>query len=208
MVSGTARRKITEICFGDWSIAQIAIASCRPVRAVPGGVHTPSRIFYDCSTYRYSGHIHCTSHYVRQEQIYAVVRNAIDQQVKVAVDIEQLVESIRNSPKAKRAFTEASETSESITAKRKGIENRIEGLLIALTERIIDRNEYEYMKAKYSQQLKTLLKAEEAAAARRNVVQEQLGCYTGMAACHKGISSSADANTGNSETAYKGSSGS
>lgn len=92
-----------------------------------------------------------------------MVRNAIDQQVKVAVDIEQLVESIRNSPKAKRAFTEASETSESITAKRKGIENRIEGLLIALTERIIDRNEYEYMKAKYSQQLKTLLKAEEAA---------------------------------------------
>ena len=138
------------------------------------GVHTPSRIFYDCSTYRYSGHIHCTSHYVRQEQIYAVVRNAIDQQVKVAVDVEQLVESIRNSPKAKRAFAEASETSESITMKRKGIENRIEGLLIALTERIIDRNEYEYMKAKYSQQLKTLLKAEEAAAARRNVVQEQL----------------------------------
>lgn len=30
------------------------------------------------------------------------------------------------------------------------------------------------MKAKYSQQLKALLKAEEAAAARRNVVQEQL----------------------------------
>ena len=30
------------------------------------------------------------------------------------------------------------------------------------------------MKAKYSQQLKTLLKAEEAAAAQRNVVQEQL----------------------------------
>ena len=124
-----------------------------------------------------------------------MVRNAIDQQVKVAVDIEQLVESVRNSPKAKRAFAEASETSESITAKRKRIENRIEGLLIALTERIIDRNEYEYMKAKYSQQLKALLKAEEAAAARRN-------------ACHKGISSSADANTGNSETAYKGSSGS
>lgn len=148
MVSGTVRRKITEICSGDWSIARIAITSCRPVNAVLGaGVHTPSRIFYDCSTYRYSGHIHCTSHYVRQEQIYAVVRNAINQQVKVAVDIEQLVESIRNSPKAKRAFAEASETSESITMKRKRIENRIEGLLIALTERIIDRNEYEYMKA-------------------------------------------------------------
>lgn len=49
-----------------------------------------------------------------------MVRNAINQQVKVAVDIEQLVESIRTSPKAKRAFAEASETSESITAKRKG----------------------------------------------------------------------------------------
>lgn len=138
------------------------------------GADTPSRIFYDCNTYRYSEHTHCTSHYVRQEQIYAVVKDAIDQQIKVAVDIEQFVASIKNSPKTKQVFIEAAETSESISAKRKKIENRMERLLTDLTERIIERNEYEYMKAKYSQQLKELLNAEEAAAARKNAVQEKL----------------------------------
>ena len=138
------------------------------------GADTPSRIFYDCNTYRYSEHTHCTSHYVRQEQIYAVVRDAINQQIKVAADIEQLVVSIKNSPKTKQVFTEATENSESIAAKRQKVENRMERLLTDLTERIIDRNEYEYMKAKYSQQLKDLLDAEEEAAARKNAVQKKL----------------------------------
>ena len=117
---------------------------------------------------------HCTSHYVRQEQIYAVVKDAMNQQIKVAVDIEQLVVSIRNSPKTKQIFTEATENSERISAKRQKVENRMERLLTDLTERIIDRNEYEYMKAKYSQQLKDLLDAEEEAAARKNAVQKKL----------------------------------
>lgn len=138
------------------------------------GANTPSRIFYDCNTYRYSGHTRCTSHYVRQEQIYAVVKNAIDQQTKVAVDIEQLVASIKNSPETKRVFTEAAETAEGISAKRQKVENRMERLLTDLTEQMIDRNEYGYMKARYSQQLKELLDAEEAAAARRNAVQEKI----------------------------------
>lgn len=81
---------------------------------------------------------------------------------------------IENSPKTKQVFTEAAETSESISAKRKKVENRMERLLTDLTERMIDRNEYEYMKAKYSQQLKDLLDAEEKAAARKNAVQKKL----------------------------------
>lgn len=49
----------------------------------------------------------------------------------------------------------------------------MERLLTDLTEQMIDRNEYGYMKARYSQQLKELLDAEEAAAVRRNAVQEK-----------------------------------
>ena len=139
------------------------------------GANTPSRIYYDCSTYRYSGHIHCTSHYVRQEQIYAVFRNAIDQQIKVAVDIEQLVDSIMSSPKAKRILAEERvEGSESISTRRKKTEERIERLLTDLTDRIIDRYEYEYMKSQYSQQLKILSEAEEKETVRRKAVQEKL----------------------------------
>lgn len=50
----------------------------------------------------------------------------------------------------------------------------MERLLTDLTEQMIDRNEYGYMKARYSQQLKELLDAEEAAAARRNAVQKKI----------------------------------
>lgn len=90
---------------------------------------------------RYSERTHCTSHYVRQEQIYAVVKDAMNQQIKVAVDIEQLVVSIKNSPKTKQALTEATENSGRISAKRQKVENRMERLLTDLTERMIDRNE-------------------------------------------------------------------
>lgn len=138
------------------------------------GANTPSRIFYDCNAYRYSEHIHCSSHYVRQELVYSVVKNAIDQQIKVAVDIEQLIAGIEKLPKAKQVFAESTDDFEGISEKRKRLEERIEHLLIDLTERIIDRNEYEYMKAKYSQQLKALLDAEEKAADRKTAVQEKL----------------------------------
>ena len=138
------------------------------------GANTPSRIFYDCNTYRYSEHIQCTSHYVRQERIYSVVKNAIDQQMKVAVDVEQLIADIKNSVAVKFECAELTEPSASISAKRKGLEDRMERLLVDLTARIIDRNEYEYMRAKYLQQLKDLQNVEENINVHKSAVQEKL----------------------------------
>lgn len=138
------------------------------------GANTPSRIFYDCNTYRYSEHIQCTSHYVRQERINSVVKNAIDQQMKVAVDVEQLIADIKNSVAVKFECAELTEPSASISAKRKGLEDRMERLLVDLTARIIDRNEYEYMRAKYLQQLKDLQNVEENINVHKSAVQEKL----------------------------------
>lgn len=132
------------------------------------GATTPSRIFYDCNTYRYSGHTDCASHYIRQEQIYEKVKDVLDQQVKVAVDIEQLIEAIEKSPKVTHHLSTASDEFNSIATKRKNLETRMEQLLIDLTEHVIDRNEYEYMKVKYSQQLEVLLEAEAKAATVKN----------------------------------------
>ena len=73
-----------------------------------------------------------------------------------------------------RVFTQAAETFESISVRRKNTENRIERLFTDLTERVIDRDEYEYMKEKYSQQLKTLSEAEREAAAQNKAVREKL----------------------------------
>lgn len=137
------------------------------------GANTPSRIFYDCNTYRYSEHTRCASHYVRQEQIYSVVKNALDQQVKVAVDIEQLVAATDNLPNGRRTSETAGRLAQ-ISQQRKKLEGKIEQLLIDLTDGLISRDEYVYMKEKYTQQMAISMDEEEKAQAQEAALHESL----------------------------------
>lgn len=137
------------------------------------GANTPSRIFYDCNTYRYSEHTRCASHYVRQEQIYSVVKNALDQQVKVAVDIEQLVAATDNLPNGRRTSETAGRLAQ-ISQQRKKLEGKIEQLLIDLTDGLISRDEYVYMKEKYTQQMAISVDEEEKAQAQEAALHESL----------------------------------
>lgn len=137
------------------------------------GGNTPSRIFYDCNTYRYSEHTRCASHYVRQEQIYSVVKNALDQQVKVAVDIEQLVAATDNLPNGRRTSETAGRLAQ-ISQQRKKLEGKIEQLLIDLTDGLISRDEYVYMKEKYTQQMAISMDEEEKAQAQEAALHESL----------------------------------
>ncbi len=137
------------------------------------GANTPSRIFYDCNTYRYSEHTRCASHYVRQEQIYSVVKNVLDQQVKVAVDIEQLVAATDNLPNGRRTSETAGRLAQ-ISQQRKKLEGKIEQLLIDLTDGLISRDEYVYMKEKYTQQMAISMDEEEKAQAQEAALHESL----------------------------------
>ena len=137
------------------------------------GANTPSRIFYDCNTYRYSEHTRCASHYVRQEQIYSVVKNALDQQVKAAVDIEQLVAATDNLPNGRRTSETAGRLAQ-ISQQRKKLEGKIEQLLIDLTDGLISRDEYVYMKEKYTQQMAISMDEEEKAQAQEAALHESL----------------------------------
>lgn len=137
------------------------------------GANTPSRIFYDCNTYRYSEHTRCASHYVRQEQIYSVVKSVLDQQVKVAVDIEQLVAATDNLPNGRRTSETAGRLAQ-ISQQRKKLEGKIEQLLIDLTDGLISRDEYVYMKEKYTQQMAISMDEEEKAQAQEAALHESL----------------------------------
>ena len=106
-----------------------------------------------------------------------MVKNAIDQQTKVAVDIEQLVASIKNSPETKRVFTEAAETAEGISAKRQKVENRMERLLTDLTEQIIDRNEYGYM---VFSAVEGAFGCGRSGSSQKECSAEKNNCYAGM----------------------------
>ena len=121
---------------------------------------TPSRIFYDCNGYRYSAHVQCSSHYVRQETLLKAVTDTLNQQVQVAVDVEQLAVRLKSMPKVVRYQTEAESHYASVSAKRKNMESKMEQLLIDLTQRIIDRSEYDYMKRQYAREYEALLQEE------------------------------------------------
>lgn len=121
---------------------------------------TPSRIFYDCNGYRYSAHAQCSSHYVRQETLLKAVTDTLNQQVQVAVDIEQLVSRLKSMPKVLFYQSEAESHYASVSMKRKNMESKIEQLLIGLTQRVIDRSEYDYMKKQYAKKYDELLQEE------------------------------------------------
>ncbi len=124
---------------------------------------TPSRIFFDCNNYRYSAHTQCSSHYVRQELLMEKVKNLLDQQLKLAVDVERIAEDIGKQPEAVRYQNNAETRYVSVSAKRRNMEAKLDQLLEDLTKRLIDRSEYDYMKERYSRQLEELLEEENEA---------------------------------------------
>lgn len=132
------------------------------------GAKTSSRVFYDCNSYKDSGHTKCSSHYIRQEDIYNHVKVLLDQQIRMAVDIEKLIADIQNRPQVMNYTVNASEKYAALVHKRKSLEVKMEQLLIDLTERLIDKNEYDYMRERYNRDLDLLLKAEEKAAIEKD----------------------------------------
>ncbi len=128
--------------------------TCRP------GSSVPSWLFYDCNTYHYSNKTRCSCHYVRQETIMNSVRNLLNQQVMVAVDIDAMLTALKERPSTNAYVRQAQERYRSIVKQHKKLEHQIDQLLIDLTERLIDRGTYEYAKKRYEAQLADILEAE------------------------------------------------
>ena len=124
------------------------------------GAKTSSRAFFDCNTYRYSNHSRCSSHYIRQEALEQIIRNLLSNQIGIAVELECLIADIERSPSALRYQRTAMQSLTSIQRKRRSMDEKIEQLLVDLTESLIDRDEYEYMKSRYTEQREMLLEQE------------------------------------------------
>lgn len=121
---------------------------------------TPSRIYYECNNFIESSRTQCANHYVRQETLLKAVADTLNQQVKIAVDIEQLVEKLNNMPKVISYQNAKKDRYQSVFIQRKNMEAKIEQLLVDLTQGIIDRDEYSYMKKQYSKKYNDLLQEE------------------------------------------------
>jgi len=125
---------------------------------------------YDCNTYHYSNHTRCSCHYVRQEVIMDSVRNLLNQQVLVAVDVDAMLVALRNRPSTSAYLKQAQERYRGLLNQRKKLEAKIDQLLVDLTERIIDRGTYEYAKKKYETELETIISQETRALEDVNAV--------------------------------------
>lgn len=136
------------------------------------GAGTPSWVFYDCSAYRTSAHALCSSHYIRQETIMSAVKNALDLQLQVAVDLEQLIREIRAAG-AGHEQGDAEQLS-GIWARKRSMENKLERLFRDLTDGVLNREEYAYMKAKYAEQLAALTQKEQQAQEANRLLSQAL----------------------------------
>ena len=123
----------------------------------------PAWIFYDCNTYHYSNKTRCSCHYVRQEAIMESLRNMLNQQVMIAVDVDAMLTALQERNSTSLYVKQAKERYRTLANQRKKLEKQIDQLLIDLTERIIDRGTYEYAKKRYEKQLEGLLDDERCA---------------------------------------------
>lgn len=110
-------------------------------------------IAYECNGYLHSHRTKCHSHYIRQEVIMNAVSNLLNKHVEIAIDVEKLISDMRTMPAVVRHQSGITDLMKSCTIKKNNLELKIEQLLIDLTEGTIDRDEYDYMKIRYSHQL-------------------------------------------------------
>jgi len=113
----------------------------------------PTWIYYNCNGYKYSNNQQCSNHYIRQEAIMTAITNLLNKQVEIALDIEKLISDVKKMPPVVRHQSSITDQVKSSTIKIQNVEEKIEHLLIDLTNGVIDRDEYEYMKVKYNQKL-------------------------------------------------------
>ena len=129
-------------------------------KGCPRSPDKPSWIYFDCNNYRYSNHSRCNSHYIRQETVMGCVTNLLNQQVKIAGDIENLMQSLQRMPSVSSFQNKSEQSLMSTVTKRRNLEGKIERLLEDLSDGLIDREQYMYMKRRYNQQLTELVEEE------------------------------------------------
>ncbi len=114
-------------------------------------------VFFQCYEYLHSNRIRCFNHYIPQEKLVDTLMNIMESQVAISGDVEMM---INTNLKTLKNNCKAADILKSIVVKRKNIESKLEKLLINLATELIDRDEYEYTKSRYLNQIAELQSSE------------------------------------------------
>lgn len=117
-------------------------------------------LYYDCGKFLDSGRAVCKAHYIRQEEIMDALKNALNTQLCAAIDFEAFVKEVRSMPKVVHYESSVKNQLTGVQSKRRNIEQRLEQLIVDLTDGLIDKQEYTYAKKRYHQELERILEEE------------------------------------------------
>ncbi len=147
---------------------KVYCADCGSMMRACKGLGRPDRetgktspfLYYECGKYLDSGRAVCSFHYIRQEAIMKALQDTLNQQLQVAVDLEQLLKEVRKVPKVVHYNNEISKELLRTQTRRKNLELKMEQLIIDLTDGLIDKEEYSYAKNRYQEECQELLENE------------------------------------------------
>ena len=147
---------------------KVYCADCGSMMRACKGLGRPDRetgktspfLYYECGKYLDSGRAVCSFHYIRQEAIMKALQDTLNQQLQIAVDLEQLLKEIRKIPKVSHYNNEVSKELIRTQTRRRNIELKMEQLIIDLTDGLIDKEEYSYAKNRYQEECQVLLENE------------------------------------------------
>lgn len=133
---------------------------------------TPISVFFNCNQYKYSNHQRCSNHYIRQEVLMEKLEHFLENQVKIAVDVERLAAEVyaRANAPGGAANRLASLHSQVLNA-----EAKLERLLEDAAMGILDREEYKQIKGHYLEERARLVQQEQEAREEYEQVNAALG---------------------------------
>lgn len=83
------------------------------------GGKAKSWIYYDCNSYRESQRLLCSCHYINQNTVMSVLKNALDKQLQIAVNAERLISDITARRITLPFYTDAEKSKRSLPLKER-----------------------------------------------------------------------------------------
>ena len=138
---------------GDCGARMMALKRCQRIDSTK-----PAVVYYQCSDYQRSFKVMCSNHYTRQDVIVDAIHRVLQKQLEVTADLEAAIGTYQAAPKNRH--DPDGELLRSIKVKRKNTEAKLEQLLVDLTDGLLNKEEYEYLKSRYSAECEQLLREE------------------------------------------------
>ncbi len=129
---------------------------------------------YECSTHMRRGHGTCFKHAIRQDALHEKVSNIIRDQLRVALDYEKLLKTMRGGAGEASVREKHKAAVSSIKLRLNALKKKRAGLYESYAEGILNEEEYTFAKQTYEEQYEVLSRLLDEAVERRERFLESI----------------------------------